>query len=298
MQPGSSDHGGLKEAIWWPVNKLPARSCTVFLLFLFLLVGALVTLRVLDYNTVFGDGPRIPNNEIPEKAQERIEVPFNCTAFNLRGICPTILPTNVTKDPGRQSPPTCPEYFRWIHEDLRPWSRTGISRDMVERAKTTAHFRLVVMNGKAYVERYHRAYQTRDVFTLWGILQLLRRYPGKVPDLELMFDLEDRPYIKSRDFSGPNAPSPPALFKYCADDESLDIVFPDWSFWGWPEVNIKPWGPLLKDFAKGKNKTKWMAKTPYAHWRGNPDVSPSRQDLLKCNVSRKKDWNARLYRQV
>ena len=36
---------------------------------------------------------------------------------------------------------TCPDYFRWIHEDLRPLARTGITQDMVERAKQTANFR-------------------------------------------------------------------------------------------------------------------------------------------------------------
>jgi len=120
-----------------------------------------------------------------------------------------------------------------IYEDLRPWARTGITREMVERANRTANFRLVIVKGRAYVEKYQRAFQTRDVFTLWGILQLLRRYPGQVPDLELMFDCVDWPVINTRDSQGPNASDPPPLFRYCGDDDSLDIVFPDWSFWGW-----------------------------------------------------------------
>lgn len=103
---------------------------------------------------------------------------------------------------------------------------------MVERAKRTANFRLVVVDGRAYVERYRRAFQTRDVFTQWGILQLLRRYPGKIPDLDLMFDCVDWPVVKLVDYSGPNAMAPPPLFRYCGDDSTLDIVFPDWSFWG------------------------------------------------------------------
>lgn len=103
---------------------------------------------------------------------------------------------------------------------------------MVEGAKRTANFRLVIKDGKAYVERYKRSYQTRDVFTLWGILQLLRRYPGKVPDLDLMFDCVDWPVISKR-HHWPNNEAPPPLFRYCGDDGTWDIVFPDWSFWGW-----------------------------------------------------------------
>ena len=100
------------------------------------------------------------------------------------------------------------------------------------QAQRTAHFRLVIIDGKAYVEKFRKSIQTRDMFTLWGILQLLRWYPGKLPDLELMFDCDDRPVVPTRNFQGPNA-GPPPLFRYCGDDWSLDIVFPDWSFWGW-----------------------------------------------------------------
>jgi len=76
------------------------------------------------------------------------------------------------------------------------------------------------------VARYGRCFQTRDVFTQWGILQLLRRYPGRVPDLDLMFDCEDRPVVGSSD------QPPPPLFRYCGSEATLDIPFPDWSFWG------------------------------------------------------------------
>ncbi|XP_010255435.1 PREDICTED: O-glucosyltransferase rumi homolog isoform X2 [Nelumbo nucifera] len=168
---------------------------------------------------------------------------------------------------------------------------------MVERAKKTANFRLVIVRGRAYIEKYKRAFQSRDVFTLWGILQLLRRYPGKLPDLELMFDCVDWPVIKSQYYRGPNATAPPPLFRYCGDHRTLDIVFPDWSFWGWPEINIKPWESLLKELREGNGRTKWMQREPYAYWKGNPAVAATRQDLLKCNVSHQHDWNARLYAQ-
>ncbi|PKA53918.1 protein glucosyltransferase [Apostasia shenzhenica] len=129
-------------------------------------------------------------------------------------------------------PPSCPQYFRWIHEDLRPWRSTGITREMVERGRRTANFRLVVLGGRAYLERYRRSFQSRDVFTLWGIVQLLRRYPGRIPDLDLMFDTVDWPVINAADYRGRDAAPPPPLFRYCGDDSTLDIVFPDWSFWG------------------------------------------------------------------
>ncbi|KAJ0967209.1 hypothetical protein J5N97_024126 [Dioscorea zingiberensis] len=40
-----------------------------------------------------------------------------------------------------------------------------------------------------------------------------------------------------------------------------------------------------------------MDREPYAYWKGNPMVSTTRYDLLKCNVSESHDWNARIYVQ-
>ncbi|KAL4346350.1 hypothetical protein GQ457_17G022450 [Hibiscus cannabinus] len=127
--------------------------------------------------------------------------------------------------------------------------------------------------------------------------RFISKYPGGLPDLEIMFDTEDRPAIKSRDYIGPNATSPPPLFRYCGDKETLDIVFPDWSFWGWAEINIKPWDSILKDIKEGNRKIKWIDREPYAYWKGNPFVDENRQDLLKCNVTDQQDWNARLFIQ-
>ncbi|KAK7406147.1 hypothetical protein VNO78_07767 [Psophocarpus tetragonolobus] len=194
----------------------------------------------------------------------------------------------------------CPEYFRWIEEDLRAWKERGISREMVERGRESAHFRLVVKKGRVYVERYKKSIQTRDVFTMWAFLQLLRRYPGRVPDLELMFDCDDLPVIRPRQYHPgpkPNVSGPPPLFRYCGDRWTEDIVFPDWSFWGWAEINIRPWEQMLKEIENGNRRIKWNDREPYAYWKGNPFVAETRQDLLKCNVSSTQDWNARLFVQ-
>ena len=171
-------------------------------------------------------------SEITKKPPKQIEIPLDCTAYNLTKECP-YHPQISVDDQDRSPGSTCPDYFRWIHEDLRPWAHTGITKEMVDGARETANFKLVILKGKAYLETYRKAFQTRDVFTLWGILQLLRRYPGMLPDLELMFDCVDWPVVLAERYSGPNANAPPPLFRYCANDATFDIVFPDWSFWGW-----------------------------------------------------------------
>ncbi|KAI3471132.1 hypothetical protein Pfo_027795 [Paulownia fortunei] len=236
-----------------------------------------------------------------QNAPKIVDIPLNCSLGNLSRTCPAnYYPSKIfveNKDLSSTPPPSCPDYFRWIYDDLWPWRETGITREMVMSASRTANFRLVIVDGKAYVQTYRKSFQSRDTFTLWGILQLLRRYPGKVPDLDFMFDCVDWPVIKKEVFNGPKHAAPPPLFRYCGDDSTLDIVFPDWSFWGWPEINIKPWEALSKDLKEGNKRTRWTDREPHAYWKGNPTVAATRMDLLKCNVSDKQDWNARVYAQ-
>ncbi|KAL7003378.1 hypothetical protein U1Q18_004534 [Sarracenia purpurea var. burkii] len=313
---GSGLYRLFRDTIWLPflaTKKSPTRSSLLFFFcLLFFIFGSFYATRLLDTSTtsIAGNTPtktilvtetnHVHPGKIPQKPWRKIEIPLNCSSGNFTGICPVdYYPSKFHSwdDQDRPAPTTCPDYFRWIHEDLRPWKKTGITNDMVKRAQRTANFRLVVVDGRAYVERYIKGFQTRDVFTLWGILQLLRRYPGKVPDLDLMFDCVDWPVVKSTDYRGPNATAPPPLFRYCGDDATLDIVFPDWSFWGWAEINIKPWEGLLEELKEGNKRKRWMDREAYAFWKGNPIVAPGRLDLLKCNVSDKQDWGARVYSQ-
>lgn len=182
--------------------------------------------------------PKCPQQKtkLPKNSTQDTEFQLNCTEYDRTLTCPSVYMTNSVpgQDPWCSSDSsTCPEYFRWIYEDLRPWSHTGISREMIKKAKERAHFKLTIVNGKAYVESFNRAFQTRDLFTWWGVLQLLRRYPGQVPDLELVFNCHDRPVMLSRDHLHAKAKHPPTLFGYCGDNDTLDLIFPDWSFWGW-----------------------------------------------------------------
>ncbi|KAG0526782.1 hypothetical protein BDA96_06G175900 [Sorghum bicolor] len=192
-------------------------------------------------------------------------------------------------------PPDCPSYFRWIHEDLRPWRAAGVTRGALEGARRlfAPKFRVTVVAGRLYVARYGRCFQTRAAFTQWGILQLLRRYPGRVPDLDLMFDCDDLPVVGA----GDRHQAPPPLFRYCGSETTLDIAFPDWSFWGWPELNIKPWEALRREINEENAMVNWTDRAPYAYWKGNPKVGAERLLLLRCNASGERDWNARVYAQ-
>ncbi|XP_019192426.1 PREDICTED: O-glucosyltransferase rumi-like [Ipomoea nil] len=245
--------------------------------FLVILLITAITVQWMDMNILSGGFQRTSNSFFPE---------VSCST-----ACPqrTVLVPEAART--SESTEACPEYFRWIHEDLKPWKATGITREMVEKAGEVAHIRVLVVSGVLYVEKFKKVFQTRDMVTLWGILQLLTLYPGRVPDLDLMFELGDIPVIRKR---AHRASAPPPLFHYCGDDLSHDIVFPDWSFWGWPELKIRPWEVLKKELQDSNEARKWEDREPFAYWKGNTKLSLARRDLAKCNATYQ-DWNARIY---
>ncbi|KAG2604272.1 hypothetical protein PVAP13_4NG044100 [Panicum virgatum] len=230
-----------------------------------------------------------------------VHIPFTCgnATSPQQPKCPAAPapppPSTTLQVPGGPAPPSCPDYFRYIHDDLWPWRGAGITREAVERARRHAYFRLVVVGGRAYVETYQRAYQTRDVFTQWGILQLIRRYPGRVPDLDIMFACDDPGQVRAADFPSPS--EAPPVFRYSKDASTLDIVFPDWSFWGWPEVGIRPWTQMLEEVARENERVRWPERQPYAYWKGAPSRYRIRHELMRCNASNGQEWNARLFSQ-
>ncbi|RDX90140.1 O-glucosyltransferase rumi, partial [Mucuna pruriens] len=162
--------------------------------------------------------------------RQQTQFPLKCFNGSMSSTCPKdYYPTKYEQDQHSSAASTCPEHFKWIREDLKAWKKTGITREMLERGKNISYIRLVVVKGKAYLEKYANSYQTRDVFTIWGFVQLLRLYPGNIPDLELLFETGDKTVVDKDHFQGP----PPPIFHYCGQKDAYDIVFPDWSFWGW-----------------------------------------------------------------
>ncbi|KAF9599108.1 hypothetical protein IFM89_035387 [Coptis chinensis] len=191
---------------------------------------------------------------------------------------------------------TCPSFFRWIHHDLEPWAQSRISPSQLIEAQRFAAFRIVIVDGRLYVEHYFACVQTRAMFTIWGFLQLLKRYPGMVPDVDLMFDCMDRPFVNRGKYRPGKRWPPPPLFRYCTNEWNFDIPFPDWSFWGWPETNIQPWDEEFRSIKQGSKALNWTRKRNHAYWKGNPYVgSAVRTDLLRCNDTTK--WGAEVFIQ-
>jgi protein glucosyltransferase len=133
----------------------------------------------------------------------------------------------------------CPAYFAAIHRDLAPWrgEGRGVTRALLDAARRRASMRVTITGGgrRLHVDLYYACVQSRALLTVWSLLQLMRRYPGRVPDVDVMFDCMDRPAVNRTEHGDgdPASPPPPPLFRYCTTRDHFDIPFPDWSFWGW-----------------------------------------------------------------
>ncbi|KAI8022796.1 hypothetical protein LOK49_LG03G02290 [Camellia lanceoleosa] len=270
-------------------TKTGAPAIASIILFSILLIGAFISVHWID----------VVPYAILDISHQKTILPSNSSDIYLSRIncsitCPIHSLATIKSDESSLSK-VCPEYFQWIHQDLNPWKENGITKEMLESAESKAYTRIVIVNGRVYWKMLKLAFQTRDVFSIWGILQLLRLYPGKLPDLDIMFEYGDMPVIQKRDYDGSYANNVTPMFHYCGSDSTLDIVFPDWSFWGWPELQIKPWEALSKDLEEGNQRVKWIDRIPYAYWKGNPRVSLVRKELLKCNLTDQQDWGALVY---
>ncbi|GMH22481.1 hypothetical protein Nepgr_024324 [Nepenthes gracilis] len=166
------------EVVKWPATSSSKvfSATTASLLLVVLLVGTIASTRWIGVSTFAGVSFQRLFRPFPEYPL-RDEYLLYCTTTNTTLTClANYSPPGVSAK--WLSHHQCPDYFRWIHEDLKPWKKEGITLKMVESAKQFTHFRLVIVNGTAYVKKYDTPFQPRDVLTLWGVLQLLKLYPG------------------------------------------------------------------------------------------------------------------------
>ncbi|KAL2898734.1 O-glucosyltransferase rumi-like protein [Bienertia sinuspersici] len=124
------------------------------------------------------------------------------------------------------------------------------------------------------------------MFTVWGMLQLLKRYPGLVPDVDLMFDCMDKPALNRTEHQ-----SRPLHFSGTAP--LLNILTSHFLI---GLSGVGPWDTEFRDIKRGSRLRSWPKKWPYAYWKGNPDVASTlRSELLQCNDT--KQWRAQILRQ-
>ncbi|GAQ92239.1 putative lipopolysaccharide-modifying protein [Klebsormidium nitens] len=178
----------------------------------------------------------------------------------------------------------CPDWFAAVADEFSPWKeKGGIDLADVEAAQPMASSRFQIINGSLYAEDFKGCWQTRKRYSMWGLLMFLRHFGDVVPDVDFMFDCGDMP--QARRSPHPSDPIP-ALWGYNRQEESIDLTLPDWSFWGWPEVEITRWeehGQKIMD--AGRTFADWEERKATAFWKGALDVTAGLTAGLRANLT-------------
>ena len=155
-------------------------------------------LKDSDNSTAEPSNPQSPRDSDPSSGSSSAAISADGSSIN--GSVPTGMTAKM---------PPCPAYFSFIYDDLQPWrKRGGIHPMSLWNARVAgASFHVIIVSGHVYAEHFHPCYQTRALFTLWGILQLVRLFPGDIPDVHLMFNCQDEPLVRKATHS--LSPHPP-----------------------------------------------------------------------------------------
>lgn len=179
----------------------------------------------------------------------------------------TLKSSSKLQHTGNATAPLCPWWFGYMHTDFAPWKDRGINLEDVEASHKDANYNFQIINGELYVKFVKACWETRKNATIWGMLMLLRRFPGQIPDIDGAFDCHD--YPQHQYFPANETEKVPIMFVQSSTKWHRNIMWPDFSFWGRPEVGIRQWDEQRQVITAGADTWTWETADPVAYWKGN-----------------------------
>ncbi|KAG5321894.1 RUMI glucosyltransferase, partial [Pseudoatta argentina] len=160
-----------------------------------------------------------------------------------------------------------------IVRDLRPFTKKGISKEMIEAAKTRGTFYQII-KGKLYREK-DCMFPARCA----GIEHFLLKIIGNLSDMDLVINTRD--YPQSSEYFGNAIP----VFSFSKTPQYYDIMYPAWAFWeGGPAISLYPrglgrWDQHRKTLNKASLEISWEEKESKGFFRGSR-TSSERDNLI------------------
>ncbi|KYN02298.1 PREDICTED: O-glucosyltransferase rumi homolog [Cyphomyrmex costatus] len=160
-----------------------------------------------------------------------------------------------------------------IVRDLRPFKKKGISKEMIEAAKTRGTFYQII-KGKLYREK-DCMFPARCA----GIEHFLLKIIGNLSDMDLVINTRD--YPQSSEYFGNAIP----VFSFSKTPQYYDIMYPAWAFWeGGPAILLYPrglgrWDQHRKTLNKASLEISWEKKESKGFFRGSR-TSSERDNLI------------------
>ncbi|XP_037277396.2 O-glucosyltransferase rumi homolog [Rhipicephalus microplus] len=182
-----------------------------------------------------------------------------------------------------------------IDDDLSPWSKTGISAELVERSKP---------RGVLYQVVNHKLYRSKECmfpFRCLGVEHFILKIVDDLPDVEFVLNTRDWPQAHRLIESLP-------VFSFSKTREYSDIMYPAWTFWaGGPAISLYPTGigrwDLQRDIiAKAANGAwTWEKKKALGFFRGSRTsaerdplilLSRSKPELVDAQYTKNQAWKS------
>nr|XP_037277396.1 O-glucosyltransferase rumi homolog [Rhipicephalus microplus] len=182
-----------------------------------------------------------------------------------------------------------------IDDDLSPWSKTGISAELVERSKP---------RGVLYQVVNHKLYRSKECmfpFRCLGVEHFILKIVDELPDVEFVLNTRDWPQTHRLVESLP-------VFSFSKTREYSDIMYPAWTFWaGGPAISLYPTGigrwDLQRDIiAKASNGAwTWEKKKALGFFRGSRTsaerdplilLSRSKPELVDAQYTKNQAWKS------
>lgn len=170
-----------------------------------------------------------------------------------------------------------------VEKELSNWEE-GISKEQLEHSFSCGeiNLRLKIINGQLFVEETFPGFQSRHEAIISVIRATLQRY--KIADVEFLMNTADNHWQQL--FNCP-------VFIQSKADHCKCILYPDFSFGGWPEIGEPEWEEFKLRMNAVREKFPWNERRAQAYFRGAP-THPERlrfaelaenSDLLDVAVS-------------
>jgi hypothetical protein len=117
-------------------------------------------------------------------------------------------------------------------ERTRSWyaARQGVTRAAVDEAAQDTNARIVIRNGRLYIDKYRFGYQSRVMAVIQSLYAAIITAQEPIPDVEFSFAVGDFGNGKQASWE----------LTYHKDSEPATWLLLDFGFFGWPESRRVP----------------------------------------------------------
>jgi len=168
--------------------------------------------------------------------------------------------------------------------------------------------RVQIVGGRLYAKVGSRLQgKSRIWYWLWGLQELLDKYPGRVPDVDLVMQTQDSAQCTVRGKPPKNKTlaltyqdyhpgtlhhPPPPVFSAVTTANDYDLLWPLWTIWGEDVQGASAkaggfhdpnWGRLHGSLVRAARATPWRSRRASRPlWRGSVKTNRRRIELVNC----------------